>query len=574
MRFHIAMVAALVCFSAGAAHAATIVVNSTADVQANDGACTLREAIAAANSNTASGGMSGECVAGEALPTVDVISFAIPGTGVHTISPASALDPITEAVFIDAYTQPGASMNTLTVGDNAVLLIEISGVALPTGTDLFVFNGGGGSTARGLVVNHVTGQAFNIGSSNHNTITGNFIGMDASGTQLLSGTNPGIRVLGSMNTIGGTTPAARNVLAGSGGSGAGTVLLILADNNTIQGNYIGTNAAGSAALRSSNGIDGIEMLAATNNTIGGSAPGAGNVIVAGNVGIVLNSASNGNSIQGNFIGTDATATTGLGGGLGIGTANASSDNVIGGSAPGAGNVISGGTVGINLADGATGTTIQGNKIGTDAEGVQPIPNSGNGISVVTAAEGTLIGGTNPGAGNTIANNCGQGIALPGASTSLPMLGNSIFANGGLGISLDGSSLPKPNDDGDGDSGPNNLQNYPVITSAVVSAGMATISGTLNSTANTTFRVELFASVVCNASGFGEGQTFIGSTSTTTNGSGDASFGPLLFSPVADGQTALTATATDADGNTSEFSQCVGGIGRIFANGFEPSCGGS
>ena len=127
---------------------------------------------------------------------------------------------------------------------------------------------------------------------------------------------------------------------------------------------------------------------------------------------------------------------------------------------------------------------------------------------------------------------------------------------------------------DGDSGPNNLQNYPVITSALVSAGTVTISGTLNSTANATFRLEFFSSVACNASGFGEGQTFIGTTNATTDASGDASFGPLLFSPVSNVQTAIAATATDVDGNTSEFSLCVGGIGRIFANGFEPSCGGS
>src|SRR5207237_3832099 len=116
----------------------------------------------------------------------DEIQFNIPGSGVHTISPADTMPPITEAVLIDGYTQPGASVNTLAVGDNAQLKIEISGAALPGGVDLFRVQGGGGSTVRGLVVNQVNGVSFNIGffiSSNSNTIAGNFIGTDHHGTK-------------------------------------------------------------------------------------------------------------------------------------------------------------------------------------------------------------------------------------------------------------------------------------------------------------------------------------------------------------------------------------------------------
>jgi hypothetical protein len=156
----------------------------------------------------------------------------------------------------------------------------------------------------------------------------------------------------------------------------------------------------------------------------------------------------------------------------------------------------------------------------------------------------------------------------------PILGNSIFANGGMGISLTGSDMPTQNDAGDGDTGPNRLQNYPVITSALISSSMATISGTLNSTPNTAFRIEFFASDRCDASGYGEGHSFIGFLDpVTTNVSGNASFSKPALS-VSSGDLIFTATATDPDGNTSEFSQCFGIADHLFSDGFEPSCPGA
>src|SRR5262249_43101097 len=135
------------------ASASTITVNSTADaVDGNDGECTLREAMQAANDNTASGAAAGKCAAGEASPAVvDTVAFAIPGAGVHTIKPTSSLPPITEAVLIDGYTQPGnggpnAKMNTLAVGDDAVLLIEISGESAPGSPMISIMGPAGGST--------------------------------------------------------------------------------------------------------------------------------------------------------------------------------------------------------------------------------------------------------------------------------------------------------------------------------------------------------------------------------------------------------------------------------------------
>jgi len=272
-------------FLTASAQAATIIVNSTADTVANDGVCTLREAIIAANTNTVSGAAAGECAAGQASPTVDTIAFNIPGSGVHTIIPTSALPAITDPVLIDGYTQPGASPNTLAVGNDAVLLIEINRAAF-TG-DLFQFSGGGsGSTVRGLVISHVPdgSTSFTISASNNNTIAGNFIGTDPTGAVFLGATAVGIIVINGStgNTIGGTTPADRNVIVG------GTGIESVAGFTLIQGNYIGLNAAGTAALQPPSSTTGILMASPIgNNTIGGTTPGAGNVILATGTGILV-----------------------------------------------------------------------------------------------------------------------------------------------------------------------------------------------------------------------------------------------------------------------------------------------
>jgi hypothetical protein len=382
--------------------------------------------------------------------------------------------------------------------------------------------------------------------------------------------------------IGGTAPGDRNVIGGGSTTASGAVE-IAGVGNTIQGNYIGINAAGTAALLPDVAVTAINTAdygPSTSPIIGGTDPGAGNAIFGEWIGI-QNVNATGAIILGNTIGTDATGTYALGAGnIGI-QVYQSTDTTIGGSALGAGNVISGYHDGIMMYFGdEPGTIIQGNKIGTDITGTQPIPNAEYGINIASpgfeaalSSVDSMIGGTGPGEGNTIANNCGAGIFFNNqpAYTQWPILGNSIFANGGLGITLDSSTIPLANDDGDADVGSNNLQNYPVITSAVIAGGVATISGTLNSTPATTFRIEFFAGFICNASGFGEGQTFIGTTDVTTDADGNASFGPLSF-PAAD-NSEITATATDPDGNTSEFSQCAGPHDHLFANGFEFSCGG-
>jgi hypothetical protein len=140
-------------------------------------------AITATNTNLP----SGDAAAGNA--GLDTINFNIAGTGVKTITPGSTLPAITDPVIIDGYTQLGASANTLAVGSDAVLLIEIDRSAF-TGFLIQFSGGGSGSTVRGLVISNVLdgSTSFNIGfqtPSNNNTIAGNFIGTDASGAVAL-----------------------------------------------------------------------------------------------------------------------------------------------------------------------------------------------------------------------------------------------------------------------------------------------------------------------------------------------------------------------------------------------------
>jgi hypothetical protein len=507
----------------------------------------------------------------------DQIQFDIPGSGVHTLTPAEFLPIIHYPVIIDGYTQPGASPNTLAVGDNAVLKIEIDCSAISSSEGLFIFSGGGGSAVRGLVINHDDVNAFLIGPgfgfpSDNNTIAGNFIGTDVTGAVYLAGTLDDISIEGGVgNRIGGLMPADRNVIvAGSVNSmrmiseGVGPQLPV--HGTVVEGNYFGVNAAGTAALNGGNHTQCIFP------------PGGdliqGNVIVTTDIAISLGNTNN-NFIQDNLIGTNATGSAGLNAGQGIviGAAGAPADhNTI------TGNLISGGGIGISITSTSLqGLVIQGNKIGTDITGTTAIPNSGDGIHIFgnSPPGGAVIGGTNPGDGNMIAFNSGAGVAIDQA-TGWSVLGNSIFANGGLGIDLNDGAIQdpitrvNPNDLGDGDAGPNNDQNYPVITSATAGSS-TTITGTLNSTPNTLFRLEFFASDVADPSGFGEGQTFIGFRNVTTDGNGDVSFTAGLQVAVIPGQV-VTATATDPDGNTSEFSATMGVMGVLTAVGADAGGG--
>ena len=339
--------------------------------------------------------------------------------------------------------------------------------------------------------------------------------------------------------------AARNVISPVNNSG----IAVSGSSATIQGNYIGLNAAGTARIGNTNTGVSIDN---GSGTIGGTNPNERNVIAAmtgirfgGNPALGHSSGM----VQGNFVGTDATGMTALGftNGVGIDVSHATGVVI-------SGNVISGNGDGVTVSSsGISGassnlTTIQSNFIGTAADGITELGNSGRGVYIF-ASPNNSVGGTSSGERNVIAFNGQTGVTI-GVSTGNRVQGNSIFSNGGLGIDLDNTGATL-NDLGDVDTGGNNLQNYPTINSVTSSGGNVTIDGALNSTASTTFRLEFFSNLKGDASGFGEGETFLGFGNVTTDASGNAAYNVTF--PVSGTARAFTATATDPDGNTSEFS---------------------
>jgi hypothetical protein len=383
--------------------------------------CTLRAAIQEAN----------------ATPEADLIRFAIldGGTGVQTIEVGKAgfgaLPDITHPVTIDGYTQPGASPNTLAVGDNAVLKIELNGSNVQGAEGLDLENNSRASVVKGLVINRFGSSGIFV-STSATVIEGNFIGTDPSGTQDLGNGSHGIEIRKAFSTtepedsnIGGNSPAARNVISGNGGDGVNIFANSTAGHHFLQNNYIGTDKNGSGALG----------------------------------------------------------------------------------------------------------------------------NSGNGVSISGSTRNVV--GNNPEFKNTVAFNGGDGVsintAFQGPATGNFVHANSIFANGGLGIDLVGTDGPTANDAGDADTGPNGLQNKPVLTSAK-NTSVTTVSGKLNGRPNTSYIIEFFS----NPSGGDEGKVFIGQKEVATDASGNASFAFKPASKVAAGRT-VTAAAWDAGLNTSEFS---------------------
>jgi hypothetical protein len=421
-----------------------------------------------------------------------------------------------------------------------------------------------------------------------NPVQGNYVGFNlrTNIVYLLPNNQDGLNITTSNNTIGGATTGARNTIANNSNNGitiTGVDALgnpfvdaqgnrIAVSGNRVLGNYIGTVGGGDDF---GNTLAGILILDAADTVVGGTESGAGNVISGNNQGVLIrNPAASGNVVQGNFIGTNAEGTTDLGNAIdGVQIDNAPR-NTIGGTVAEAANVISGNDRGVRLTGaGATTNVVQGNLIGTDSTGALPLGNSHDGVLITAGASANSIGGTAAGAGNVIAFNADNGVLVQ-SGTDNPILSNPIFSNNLLGIDLGGDGVT-PNDPGDIDTGPNNLQNTPVLTSAVTGETSTIVRGTLNGAPNTSFRIEFFTSAQTDRTGFGEGQTPLGSITLTTDAGGDVrdvsgAVGFAVVAPVAPplGQF-ITATATrliDDDGNpstpapitgdTSEFSNAV------------------
>ena len=517
-------VSGLVLAAAGSlARAATFTVTNTADT----GAGSLRQAITDANANAGP----------------DTIAFNIPGSGVQTINvSATNLPGISDPVTIDGTTQPGYA---------GAPLIEIHG-SQTSGMSVTA----GNTTFRGLVLNNF-GTIILMTSAGGNVIEGCYIGTNAAGTAGASTGNIGIRMINSdNNTIGGTTPATRNLISGNQSVG---VSVESSDGTTFLGNLIGTDVTGTFAVP--NGTAAISFSGSNNAVVGGSAAGAGNVL-SGNVGSAIQmSGGDGFVIQGNLIGTDISGTYAIPNSVGINDSGGNS-LLIGGSGAGEGNVISGNTqFGIYCYNFGTNTTIYGNKIGTDITGTLPIPNV-TGISTANIT-GVLIGGTDPGQANVIAYNSGTlafsvpvGILVQISSNHVTIRGNSIHDNEQLGIELNGDG-PTPNDAGDADTGGNDLQNFPIVKSVVYGASSVEVLGKFNSAPSTQYTLDFYANPACTRfpRDFNQGETYLGSSQITTDGAGHFDFDVLLPVAVADGAK-IAVTATDPNGNTSEFSQRI------------------
>jgi len=332
-------------------------------------------------------------------------------------------------------------------------------------------------------------------------------------------------------------------------------------HHVIAGNFIGTDLTGTTALGNFTGI-GISSPA---NIIGGTSVADRNVISGNdsNSGVgISGAAAVGNLIQGNYIGTDVTGTVVLTNNNGVFIISNANNNIVGGVTAGARNIISGNGTGV-LAE-TSGNKIQGNYIGTKADGVSALGNY-NGVEIFGNGHDNAIGGTGVGEGNVIAFNNGVGVAINNGSKQNAILGNSIFSNNGLGIDL-GVNGVTPNDPLDLDPGTptaNEYQNYPVITSFTPNGINTNFIGTFNSLASTQFRLEFFSSPTADATGFGEGKTYLGFITVNTNVNGDAGFNFSVPTASIVGPF-ITATATDPLNNTSEFSQSLslGGPGTL------------
>jgi hypothetical protein len=592
------------------------------------------------------------------------IVFAISGAAPHRIAPLSPLPQITETLVLDATTQPGYSGQPLIVLDgvnagNAYGLLISADDCVVRGLVIHRFSRDGirlenvsrcvvqanylGTDASGLAAAGMGENGIGIsGGSEHliggltaaernviaacgengiiiagagvgrHRVWGNYLGVNATGAAALGNGQSGVVVSGSaLNEIGGLAPGAGNLISGNLQSGV-YLLGPGADLNRVQGNRIGVNAAGTAALPnrqdgvtlfhaagnsiglcqslganliSGNGESGIYLGGngsvsnvvagnrigvnaagtaalsnqwgvaienAPRNLIGGSAPGAGNQI-AGNalVGITIQGLSAvANRVEGNCIGTDAEGRTAIPN-LGPGIFLSAPSNHIGGARLGAGNVISGNqAAGISLTDPLSrGNVILGNFIGLAADGYTPLGNLFHGIEIQMDASNNRIGGTAPGEGNRIgyARQADyDGVRIHDNGVGNVIRGNAVFGQPGLPIDL-GPNGPTANDAGDADEGPNQLQNYPVLTGAT-GRFVVVIRGQLASRPQQTYTLDFYLTTASN-------QVWLGEAQVVTDAAGLAPFTVALTNAWA-AAGALSATATDAAGNTSEYSPAI------------------
>jgi titin len=378
---------------------------------------------------------AGNIISGNRLDGISIFFFASFGNRI-------------EGNFIGADASGTFSLGNLVAG------VHIHGAASGN-----VIGGTSPATRNIISGNLADGVTISEAGASDNVVEGNYIGTDATGT-LARGNHPN----GAGIFVGASD---RTTIRGNQISGnTGTDLVLASSNNgRVQGNLIGVQKNGTTPLP--NPLGGIDVNASGHTTIGGTTAADRNVI-SGNavLGVELDgSATTGNVLEGNLIGVGGDGktpvpNTTLSGSFGYGVwLNAGADrNTIGGTAAGAGNVISGNAgAGVLVQDsGTTGNEVEGNSIGTKAGGTASVGNGGDGVRVQAGASSNTIGGDATGMGNTIAFNYGAGVAVVDATTTgILILGSSVLGNARLGIDLGGTGALRFNDTA-GHSGPNNF----------------------------------------------------------------------------------------------------------------------
>lgn len=573
----------------------TIEVNSTGDDITDDSVVTLREAMSFAFGSESPGlGEEGqiECSIGDPGPFVtDTIVFdetEFPAGDPETIALGSGLpalvgdtvDGTGAGVVIDGsagefscFFVPGSFsvIRGLHI-EGCVTGVEITGVfiVVPVGAQ----PQGVPAANENLIANNViegngTGILLDNDFTARNMISGNLIG--TGGDAGLAGNTTGILIDGAVDTYVGPEPVVvpvggvpgpneGNVISGNEEAG---VYLSEADGTIVQGNFIGTDASGMVAAP--NGF-GVEVFGSAFVVIGGENEGEGNLISGNDAwGIRLfGSDTNDTRVAGNYIGTDVTGNAALGNGtMGVLLVSAQG-NQIGGAEAGEGNVISGNEWdGVAFTGVASMNDVQGNLIGVGADGETPAGNLMTGVTTYGGIGSNIVGGEEA-AQNVIAHNGTDGVSVTsevllgdtapqgGPPPMLEIQGNSVHSNGGLGIDLGDDGIDF-NDNLDPDVRENLGQNYPILTMAETN-GNTHIEGTLNSTISTGFVLRFYANDECDPTDYGEGQTYLGSKVVNTGADGNVSWAADV-DPAEFGQL-ITATAADAAGNTSEFSECI------------------
>jgi hypothetical protein len=258
----------------------------------------------------------------------------------------------------------------------------------------------------------------------------------------------------------------------------------------------------------------------------------------------INIQANAATVAGNYLGTNPAGMAARPNGIGVlvidGTGNA-----VGGPAPADRNLISG-----NTRNGIVSNpplAIRGNYVGVTADGKSPLGNDEDGVHLTLSSGGQPIGGPD-GAANVIAHNGESGIVMFNPHSGMSISNNRIFGNGGLGIDLSEDGVT-PNDEDDHDVGPNELQNFPVLTSAGTKPSGTQVKGELNSTPGQNFTLEFFS----NKAKERQGRKPIGTKVVEADAGGDVSFGFKPVKKVKPGQF-ITTTATNLNQSTSEFSK--------------------